>query len=218
MTHELRTATGARSDPPSSTFPLPFDPLQLAKLRIRPAAFARLAGVSRQSVMMWERKGWITVGGDGLLDPAIAFRQLIERAEPKRLRVRILKESTAHFAELQARIENLERELRDARTANESALRCAVEQEADRVIAFCSSIEDGFDDLVHASSPTEFRAKLDSLLRSHFGWGYDDAPLPAVEELDVDQITELLRRHEGQSSGLTIVHPGASQNLSTEPE
>ena len=104
-------ATGA--DDPSTTRPslLPFDPADLMTMRVKPADYARMCQVSRQTVSKWIKKGWITLGLDGLLDPVVASRQLLSKADPTRLRARVFKDATATLSELRARIQSLETEV-----------------------------------------------------------------------------------------------------------
>lgn len=98
---------------------LPFDPKDLLSIRVRPAQFASMCSVSRQTVSQWARKGWITTGADGLVDPVAATRQLLKRADPARIRARIFREATATQGQLRARIRELETALAQAREHGE---------------------------------------------------------------------------------------------------
>lgn len=89
---------------------LPFDPADMVAVRVRPAQFARMAGVSKQAVSMWIKEGKVTIGPDGLLDPVIASRQVFERTDPARLRARVFRDAVAPYAELQKRVKALEAE------------------------------------------------------------------------------------------------------------
>lgn len=97
---------------------LPFDPAELTAVRVRPAAFAKLVDVSRQTVSMWAKKGIITLGPDGRLDPAVAARQVFERSDPAKLRARVFKTASmsmdalrAELTTARARIAEVEAEL-----------------------------------------------------------------------------------------------------------
>lgn len=92
---------------------LPFDPADLVAMRVKPAQFARMCKVSKQAVSVWIKEGKITLGPDGLLDPAVASRQVFERTDPGRLRARIFKDAMAPYGDLQKRVRELEAE-RDA--------------------------------------------------------------------------------------------------------
>ena len=94
---------------------LPFDPKDMMAIRVRPAGFAAMCGVTRQSVSQWIKKGWVSLGPDGLLDPVVATRQLLSHADPARLRARIFREATATLGELRARIQSLEAEVAAAK-------------------------------------------------------------------------------------------------------
>lgn len=102
---------------------LPFDPADLVKMRVTPARFATMCGVSRQAVSKWIKKGWVTLGPDGLLDPAVATRQYLRHVDPARAKARILKGATATHAELRARIQSLEAAVADAVPSEELAKR-----------------------------------------------------------------------------------------------
>lgn len=96
---------------------LPFDPKDMLAIRVRPASFATMCGVSRQSVSQWVKKGWITLGPDGLVDPVAATRQLLSRTDPSRIRARIFREALEPLGALRARIQSLEAEVARAKDA-----------------------------------------------------------------------------------------------------
>lgn len=90
---------------------LPFDPADLVAMRVKPAQFARMCGVSKQAVSQWVKEGKITPGPDGLIDPVVASRQVFERTDPGRLRARIFRDAMAPYGDLQRRVRELEAEL-----------------------------------------------------------------------------------------------------------
>ena len=138
------------ADDPSTTRPslLPFDPADLMAMRVKPADYARMCQVSRQTVSKWIKKGWVTLGLDGLLDPVVASRQLLSKADPSRLRARVFKDATATMKELRARVLSLETEVADARERAKYMTHC---DELARLLAnFCDAIASGMDDLVNA--------------------------------------------------------------------
>ena len=114
------TPDRASSEQPST---LPFNPADLVKMRVTPAQFATMCSVSRQAVSKWIKKGWVTLGPDGLLDPAVATRQYLRNVDPARAKARILKDATATHAELRARIQSLEAAVADAVPSEELAKR-----------------------------------------------------------------------------------------------
>lgn len=113
MTTMHKPGAGAVDSPMPST--LPFDPAGLVAMRVLPAQFARMVGVSKQAVSQWVKRGIVTIGPDGKLDPAIASRQVIERTDPAKLRARVFKQATATHDEMRARIRALEHELASER-------------------------------------------------------------------------------------------------------
>ena len=90
---------------------LPFDPGDLVAMRVLPAQFARMAGVSKQTVSQWIKRGIVELGPDGRLEPRKASRQVIERTDPARLRARVFRHASASLEELRARVRELESEL-----------------------------------------------------------------------------------------------------------
>lgn len=88
---------------------LTFDPQDLIAMRVRPAQFARMCMVSKQAVSDWIKKGVITLGPDGLLDPVVASRHVLERTDPARIRARVFKDLARDLPELREQ----NRELRD---------------------------------------------------------------------------------------------------------
>lgn len=91
----------------------------LLKIRVRPVEFARLAGVSRQSVSRWIRGGVIALGLDGRLDPSEAMRMLLARGDPARMRASVLRTAARELGDLRAQAEQLQA----AVAAREAALR-----------------------------------------------------------------------------------------------
>lgn len=72
---------------------LSFSWADMAPVRIRPAEFARLLGVSRQTVSKWIEKGIVTLLPDGRLDPVRAIRDVIRKADPATIRARLFREA-----------------------------------------------------------------------------------------------------------------------------
>lgn len=92
-------------------------PLDLGELtsgiRVRPAQLARLCGVSKQAVSGWIKRGLITLGPDGRVDPTKAARDLVTRSDPGRLRARVFKDIVDDVGGLRRRIASLEGKNRD---------------------------------------------------------------------------------------------------------
>lgn len=117
MTSRAKKDGRAAGVPEASTSaPLPFDPSTLAQgVRVSQADFARLAGVSRQTVSQWVRKGKIqTVYPDGSLDPARAARDVIRNTKPSQLRAKVFKVATEDAQALRIRLAQLERKYAEA--------------------------------------------------------------------------------------------------------
>lgn len=97
----------------STSAPLPFDPADLAQgVRVNQADFARMCGVSRQTVSQWVKLGKIKhTYPDGTLDPARAAREVIRNTDPARLRAKVFKVANEDAQALRARVAELERKL-----------------------------------------------------------------------------------------------------------
>lgn len=158
---------------------LPFDPAQLMGMRVRPAQFAKMCGVSKQAVSQWIQRGTITLLPDGTLDPVKASRQVVDNSDPTRLRARIFKTAmqsrddlTERIKQLESKVDALKEKLRAVRTR-------ARDDEAARVARFCSAIEDHFEGLVRAERAGELEAQLDDLAAWAFGWNEATEPTDA---------------------------------------
>jgi hypothetical protein len=83
------------------SLPLLADSAALLRVRVLPAEFARLIGVSKQSVSRWIADGKITINAlDGRLDVQAATEQLLRTSDPGRMRSRVLKAAVLNVSEL----------------------------------------------------------------------------------------------------------------------
>lgn len=115
------------ASPSASTFELPLlaNHKELLRLRVRPAEFARLLGVSKQCVSIWIREGKIGQPNqlDGRIDVQRSIQDVLRNTSPGRLRSRVLKQAVSDALELR---ENLAR-VEDRAEIAEAALRDAKE-------------------------------------------------------------------------------------------
>lgn len=81
---------------------------EAGRLRVRPAEFARMVDVSRQTVSQWIAQGKVTLGADGRLDPTVAAGQVVRNSDPTKLRARVLKAAVQDTATLRQRVAELE--------------------------------------------------------------------------------------------------------------
>lgn len=112
MTDPVYGQPGGVSTPAVSTSaPLAFDPADLAQgIRVTQADFARMTGVSRQTVSQWVKLGKIkTVFPDGRLDPVRAAREVIRNTNPAKLRAKVFKVAAEDAQALRIRLADLER-------------------------------------------------------------------------------------------------------------
>lgn len=157
----------------------------LLAVRVRPAEFARILGVSKQTVSAWIRDGKVTINTlDGLLDVRRAIQDVLRNTSPGRLRSRVLRQAVTDALELRQNLASAE----DRAAAAEAEL-----AEARSIIAHlekwitAGERADGFfmhmivgaaDDL--RASPTEtWIAVLDDLYNAALD-AADAQPDPAV--------------------------------------
>lgn len=109
------------------SLPLLMDHPDLLRVRILPAEFARLLGVSKQTVSQWIKQGKLTINAvDGRLDVQTAIRQVLRNTDPGRLRARVLRQAVQDVQGLRdeisrahGEIESLRAELAEARRTSE---------------------------------------------------------------------------------------------------
>ncbi|MHB1246705.1 MAG: MerR family transcriptional regulator [Sulfuriferula sp.] len=99
---------------------------ELLAIRVRPAEFARLLGVSKQTVSTWIRDGKVTINAlDGLLDVRRAIQDVLRNTSPGRLRSRVLRQAVTDALELRenlARAEDRATAAEDRAASAEAAL------------------------------------------------------------------------------------------------
>ena len=129
------------ASPSASTFELPLlaNHKELLRLRVRPAEFARLLGVSKQCVSIWIREGKIGQPNqlDGRIDVQRSIQDVLRNTSPGRLRSRVLKQAVSDALELRenlARVEDraeiAEAALRDAKASLDSLERWSADGDA----------------------------------------------------------------------------------------
>ena len=81
------------------------------EVRVLPAHFARMMDVSKQTVSQWIKRGVITLGADGRVEPKRAARQVLDGTDPARLRARVFREIAQDLAAMRTRLVTLEAEM-----------------------------------------------------------------------------------------------------------
>jgi DNA-binding transcriptional regulator YdaS (Cro superfamily) len=122
-------APAAAAEKTTSSLQFLADSPELLKVRIIPAEFARLLGVSKQTVSQWIKKGHVSINPlDGRLDVTTAVQQVLRNTDPGRLRARVLRqavedvqslrlaaaEADERVAEVQAQLDDAQRKIRQA--------------------------------------------------------------------------------------------------------
>ena len=116
---------------------LPFDLADMIAVRLLPAQFARVVGVSKQSVSKWIHAGKVTLGPDGRLDPAKALQEVLKNTAPTRLRARMFRQAMegadamrVEIRALQRKCALLESELEESNVRQVRAILSAEQSEA----------------------------------------------------------------------------------------
>jgi hypothetical protein len=181
MTQDHRGIVDSGTPPRPST--LPFDPADLTEMRVLPAQFARMLGISRQAVSKAIKNGKVVLGADGRMDPRKALRQYLDNSDPARIRVRTFRQAMTETDELRARVRALEAdvdrlraELEEERQfieAREKAAQFRAEDEAARQLhRFVAALGGQLDAAVRARAGGTLEQWLDELIAVEF-YGMD---------------------------------------------
>lgn len=115
---------------PARRSTLPFNLADMIAVRLLPAQFARVLGVSKQSVSKWIHAGKVTLGPDGRLDPAKAIQEVLKNTAPTRLRARIFRQAMEGADAMRVELRALQRKV-----AGQEQELIALERERGRAVA-----------------------------------------------------------------------------------
>lgn len=108
MTSPHETPTRA-TEPVQPSLGLIADCPELLRVRVLPAEFARLLGVSKQSVSRWIQEGKVTIHAiDGRMDLQSALKQVLRNTDPGKMRARVLRQAVADVQDLRANLAEAE--------------------------------------------------------------------------------------------------------------
>lgn len=154
----------------SASLPFLADAPELLRVRILPAEFARLLGVSKQTVSRWIKESKVSVNPlDGRLDVQTAVQQVLRNTDPGRLRARILRQAVEDVQQLRAavaladeRVSAVQKELSEARESIHYLEGYA--DDADRMFdEFKRLITAHEAELRATTDPTAWRALIDEI-------------------------------------------------------
>ncbi|RMG32528.1 MAG: hypothetical protein D6720_13150 [Gammaproteobacteria bacterium] len=94
----------------SAALTLPFDPEEVAGVRLRQAEIARLFGVTPAAVSQWVKRGKISTFPDGRIDPNRAARELAKNCDLNRLRAKPFRPLRQELEQLRERVRDLRQE------------------------------------------------------------------------------------------------------------
>lgn len=96
---------------------------ELLSIRVRPAEFARMLGVSKQTVSTWIKDGKVTINAlDGLLDVRRAIQDVLRNTSPGRLRSRVLRQAVTDAFDLRDNLARAEDRAEAAEAARQKAM------------------------------------------------------------------------------------------------
>jgi predicted transcriptional regulator len=149
---------------------LPFDPRDLVEMRVRPAQFARMIGVTKQAVSKWIKDGKITLGPDGHINPKRALDEYFNSTDPNRVRARTLKQSAVELDDLRRRLrlaelelERLQREAEAMRYGGDIDL-----DEIQRLAALSDALTSRFAEAIEAHAAGRLAKWFSDLVFVHF--------------------------------------------------
>ena len=146
--------------PLTTSHTLPFDPADLVRgIRVRPAQFARMCGVSRQAVSQWIKAGKVLLYPDGTLDPAVAARRVIECTDPARMRAKVFRVISDDAATMRGRINQLEVDMSEAQRLADYHKKFADDTQFE-YDTFRELLEARAGDLAAANTPEQVRVIL----------------------------------------------------------
>ena len=82
-------------------------------LRVSRAEFARIMGVSRETVSKWVKSGKFKVGSDGRFCPRYAAKEILKNTNPNKLRTRTLRDAAEEAEQMREEIRTLKASVED---------------------------------------------------------------------------------------------------------
>ena len=148
---------------------LPFDMADMIAVRLLPAQFARVVGVSKQSVSKWIHAGKVTLGPDGRLDPVKAIQEVLKNTAPTRLRARIFRQAMEGADAMRVEIRALQRKCaffeRELQTS--VALRAEAEAGFKRQLAAAGSAKEDATQRALSAMRREVLRRFSQLVDAH---------------------------------------------------
>lgn len=202
---------------------LPFlgDVPELLRVRVRPAEFARILGVSKQSVSRWTKAGKVTLTFDGRIDVQRGVQQVLRNTDPGQLRARVLRQAVEDVQQLREAVATAEaREADLRRQIVEAQRRAAGSYElVGRLTRYADNILDlvviNRADLAECTDPVGYRLALLALMEDAWALATERAaatstsgtPQPGSD----DEWSDALAR--AAELGITVDLPTVDQDL-----
>lgn len=156
----MRNAERIETAPAPGALPFVLDTPELLRVRVLPAEFARILGVSKQSVSRWIKAGKITLTFDGRIDVQRGVQQVLRNTDPGQLRARVLRQAVEDVQQLRNVVATAEEREAALRQQLDAAQARAAEMErfADRY----GRCEDILAELVIEAAP-KLRTRIDHM-------------------------------------------------------
>lgn len=167
------TATSETLDSEHGGSLLPTAPVDVRHLRVTRSELAKFLGCSKQTTGEWARKGIVTFSPvDDRANLGEAIRQVVERADPKRLRIRAFRDLVRDHDALRKRIAALEARLERADADRAWAIQATRNdcggREAERLFDLQNELVARFDLLRDAHANGDLYGALDRLIDAIF--------------------------------------------------
>jgi hypothetical protein len=167
------------------------DAPELLRVRVLPAEFARLLGVSKQCVSRWIRAGKVTPNPvDGRLDVQTAVQQVLRNTDPGRMRARVLRAAVADVQSLREAVATADQRVA-AVEAELAAARLEIEREAALADNMANTLDRVLELLVESelalratADSDEWRELIERIDRDATNAELDDLAADAADALD----------------------------------
>lgn len=184
----------------------------LADMRLTRAQTALLFGCSKQAVTNWTHKGILTFGADDRIAAVTAVRQLLERGDVNRMRVRVLRDVAREIAAQRERADTLESE-RDALLGRVRSLEDALAgiREAEQARIEAARFEFELGQAIRLAKFLDAVVAQWSTLVAAFHQGGGEAVVDALDRLSAPIFYHILPDAEADAPGDEFTHPDAAE-------
>ena len=208
-----------------STLPAVPEMAALLRVRVLPAQFARMLGVSKQTVSRWIQAQKVTISPmDGRLDPHLAIQQVLRNTDPGRMRVRLLQLAIGDVNEMRQALSDRVRQA-DALAARLDLVRSELDQlrrtlEVERAaraaeMRAAEQREDSIVDALVLREP-EFRCCADSNAWQELAYGLQESDYDSSTGLRAAQVSDPQPDDETEALAALALHGSCAPHCSCD--